>query len=573
MRTRIFALILIFCLVFLVSGLAYVQIFRHERYKVMSEENRLKVIPLTAPRGNIFDRGGAPMVKDVLSFKVSVIYSRIDDIEALTDLFASVLMMEKDEVSKRLKESKKRRFSPYAIAADIGIDKAIYFEEIEADHPGLLIEVSSKREYLYHETASALFGYLGLINRPEFKRLKHYGYSMHDLVGRSGVEKYYDNYLRGKQGGKQVEVDHRGREVRTLGFKEPNPGRDIKLTIDLELQKFCDKLLEGKKGAIVALDPSDGAVIAMATAPAFDPGIFLDTRRVEDVKKILVDKEYPLINRAISGAYPPGSVFKVIVAAGALAAGVVTKDTVFECPGSLNLGRARFRCWRKSGHGPQTIRDALKNSCNVFFYKLGLRFGREGIAEFAEMLGFGVKTGIDLPGESAGTLPTREWIKKNNNIRWYKGDTVNFSIGQGYLLCTPVQVARMMSVFANRGTLVRPYLVSRVGEVKIDAVEKYFLDIPDDSMEIVREGLRMVVNGKRGTGVKARLKNIVVAGKTGTSQTSKGKTHGWFAGFAPFNNAKLTVVVFDEYGGKGGYYAAATAGKVFRKADELGLLN
>ncbi|MGD2278841.1 MAG: penicillin-binding protein 2 [Candidatus Omnitrophota bacterium] len=572
MRTRIFSLILIICLAFLVSGLAYVQIFRHETYKVMSEDNRLKVVPLMAPRGNILDRNGKVLVKDVLCFNVAVIYSRIKDKQDLVDLLSSVLGEEKGQISKKIDKGRSQPYSLTYIASDIGIEKATYLEEAGMDYPGLLLDVSTRRRYLNGNVASNVLGYLGLINRAEFERLKQYGYRFNDLVGRDGVERRYDRYLRGTHGGKQVEVDHRGREMTTLGYKEPIPGRDVYLTIDSDLQKYCDGLLEGKRGAIVAMDPSSGAIFAMASSPNYDPEIFIDRKRSDAVQAVLEDKKYPLLNRAISGAYPPGSVFKVVVATGALETGKAVPETTFSCSGSYTLGRKTFHCWRKSGHGQQVLDEAIKNSCNVYFYQLGGLLGVDDIARYGEKLGLGERGGIDLPGETKGLLPTRKWKKKRFNEKWFKGETINYSIGQGYLLCSPLQIARMMSVFANKKFLVRPYVVKRVGKVDTESFVNLEVDISPETIDVVRSGLWKVVNDPRGTGQKAKSEDFEIAGKTGTAQTTRGKNHGWFAGFAPFDSPKLTVVVFDEYGGKGGYYAAETAGKVFKKAKELEII-
>jgi len=447
MRIRVFTLVFVFFTVTLLIGLAYVQIGRHERYKVMSEENRLKVVPLMAPRGCIFDRNGEAMVKDALCFNAAVVYSRIKDMDPLKKVLSSVLNVPEQKIAAGIKKSREQPYSPTCIAADIGIEKAVYLEEVEMDYPGLRLEVSAKREYVHGKTASNVLGYLGLINRSEFDKLKHYGYRLNDLVGRDGVEKYYDNYLRGTHGGRQVEVDHRGREIIILGFREPVPGRDIHLTIDLELQKFCDELLKDKKGAILAMDPESGAILAMANAPAYDPAIFVDRDRAEEIGGVLRDRDYPLFNRAIAGEYPPGSTFKVVVATGALEEGVATPGTTFQCPGYLTLGRTTFHCWKKNGHGAQMLKEAIKNSCNVYFFNLGLLLGADSMSKFAGKFGFGKFTGIDLPGESPGVLPTRSWKEKQFNEKWYRGDTVNYSIGQGYLLCSPLQIARMISVF------------------------------------------------------------------------------------------------------------------------------
>jgi len=573
MRTRIFSLIAALSLALLLSGLFYMQVVRHHRYKLMSEENRLKVVPLAAPRGTIFDRRGEAIVKDVLSFDAAVIWYRIKDAAALSAALGEVLGEPAEEMAAQIEKGKARPYSPVTVEEDIGIEKAIQVEEMSMDYPGLLLEVTARRKYLRGKTAANMLGYLGLINRDEFNRLKPYGYRMNDLVGRDGVEKYYDEYLRGSHGGKQIEVDYRGREVKTLGFKEPASGRDLELTIDLGLQEFCDGLLEDKRGAIVVMDPDTGAVLAMANSPSYDPAVFLDKRRRSEVSGLLNDSDYPLLNRAISGVYPPGSVFKLVVATGALQKGLSSEGTTFTCPGYLMLGKARFNCWRKGGHGTQVLREAIKNSCNVYFFRLGLLLGAEGIAEYARKFGLGSPTGIDLPGENRGLVPDPGWKWKRFKEKWYKGDTVNYSIGQGYLLCSPAQIAALVSVFANGGYLVQPYVVEKIGGIPESDGKKIDLGISPEVLGSVRKGMREVVNDPRGTGMKARLRDVVVAGKTGTAQTSRGKSHGWFMGFAPFKAPRISVVVFDEYGGKGGYYAAETAGRVFRKAEELGLLD
>ena len=572
MRLKIFSSIIVFGLLILLFGLYQIQVATYERYKILSEGNRLKVVPLIAPRGTIYDRKGKALVKDILSFNVCVIYSRIKDFNHLSDILSDVLEEPKDSVLRRIKKSRSQPYAPYCIASDIGMQKAVYFEEVSNEYPGLLMDVSTKREYIYGSSVSSILGYLGTINRSEFDRMKHYGYSIDDLVGRDGVEKYYDEYLRGTHGGKQVEVDHLGREAMTLGYKEPIPGKDIYLTIDLDLQLYCDELLSGKRGAIVVMNSQTGEILAMSSSPKFDPAIFIDDKRKAERNKVLNSDEYPLLNRAISGAYPPGSIFKAVVATAALETGVIDLASTFYCSGAITMGRRTFHCWKKTGHEDQNVLDALKHSCNVFFWRVGLLLGVDRIAEYTGKFEVGKRTGIDLPGEVMGILPSRQWKEKNINENWYKGETMNYSVGQGYLLCTPLQIARIMSVFANKQYLLTPYIVEKVGSVKINSTVRKEVGVSSSSIDSVREGLRLVVNDKRGTGMKAKLNDVVVSGKTGTAQTSIGKNHGWFAGFAPYEDAVLTVVVFDEYGGKGGYYAAGTAGKVFKKADELGLI-
>lgn len=572
MRIRIFASICFFCMAVVIGGLAYVQIGKYQRYKIMSEENRLRIIPLMAPRGRIFDRNEIVLAKDNLCFEVSVLYGQIKDEEKLENILRSVLGVSQNDIKANIKKSKKQPYVSIPIADDIDIGQAIAIEEETMDCPGLLLEASCKRCYIYGKTMSNVIGYLGLINRAEFEKLKQYGYLLNDIVGRDGVEKYYDEYLRGKYGGKQIEVDHFGRECATLGFKEPISGMDIYLTIDIALQKFCEELLKDKKGAITVIDPETGQVFAMVSAPSYAPDIFIEKNNKKGLETLFKNKNYPMLNRAIAAAYPPGSVIKGVVATAALEEKVVTSEKSFECPGFFLLGGITFHCWLEKGHGMERLKEALRDSCNVYFFNAGLLLGEEKIAGYMKKFGIGECSGIDLPGEIPGILPTRDWKKKFFKESWYKGDTANYSIGQGYLLATPIQIARMMSVFANKGYLVRPYVTEKIGKVIVGSVKRVNVGISSESLEKVRRALKEVVNHERGTGMKARLDEITVAGKTGTAQTSRGISHGWFAGFAPFDNPKLTVVVFDEYGSKGGFYAAETAGQIFKKAHELGLL-
>jgi len=538
----------------------------------MSEENRLRVTPLTAPRGGVFDRHEKMLARDALSFNASIIYSQIRNKDALAGLMAEILNVDRKTIDDGMDRCRIRPYSPVCVVSDIGTRAAIQLEEAAYEHPGLFVEATTKREYASGSATVSVLGYIGRINRPEFDRLKHYGYRIDDMIGRAGLEKQYDNYLRGKHGGKQVEVDNRGREIATIGYREPNPGRDIHTTLDLDLQIFCGKLLKNNRGAIVAMDPETGKILAMASAPSYDPEVFVDRKRSGEVKELLDNKQYPLVNRAVRAAYPPGSIFKLVIAAAALESGKARPETSSICEGYITLGKRVFRCWKENGHGEQLMTDAIMNSCNVYFYRLGLLLGADDIAVFARKFGFGKLTKIDIPGEVTGTVPSPKWKVETFKDEWYKGETVNYAIGQGYLLVTPIQVAEMMSVFANRGYLVRPYVVESIGDVRINNFERQPAGIREAALDTVREGVMRCVNDRHGTGMKARLSEVVVSGKTGTAETSTGRNHGWFVGFAPFDKPSLVVVVFDEYGGKGGYYAAETAGKVFREAKKLGII-
>lgn len=573
MRIKIFALILGLCSALLLSGLSHLQILHHQKYRTMAEENRLKVVPLTAPRGGIFDRKGRELVKDVLSFDLSVVHYRISDMPATVEFLAGALDLDAENISTRLEQARRTPFRPVVIVSDLGIDKAIVLKERASDFPGVRLEPTARREYVHGSLAAHVIGYLGMINRQEYERLGAYGYRMDDLIGRDGLERQYEDYLRGRHGGKQIEVDHRGRIASVLGYKQPRQGNDIFLSLDLDLQKFCEEAIAGRKGSIIAMVPSSGEILAMASAPSYDPGTFVPRREQDSIRDLLKSEEFPLMNRATRGEYPPGSVFKLAVAAGALSSGAISPDTVFDCRGQFQLGGIVFRCWFARGHGPHTLADAIKHSCNVYFYETGLRTGVETISRYSKMMGFGETSGVDLPFERSATLPSPDWKTKALGQSWYRGDTVNLSIGQGYLTVTPLQVARMTSVFANGGKLPRPYLVRSIAGAETWQVQVKDLGLSEEMISVVREGMRAAVNDRRGTGINARSRFFIISGKTGTAQPPRGENHGWFAGFAPFDEPALVVVVFDEHGGRGGHFATETAGKVFEKANELGLFD
>ncbi|MBF0252263.1 MAG: penicillin-binding protein 2 [Candidatus Omnitrophica bacterium] len=572
MRLQIFSKILISLLIFLLAGLLYTQSFKHDEYKLMSEQNRLRVLPLAAPRGSIFDRNGKVIAKDDLSFNLSLIYSQMKDKEKIIKALENILLMPEEKAVKKIQESRRMPYSPVVIANDIGTDAVIKFEEIISDYPGLVVEPSTIRKYTNEQAFSHLVGYLGLINRTEFNKLKHYGYRINDLVGRSGLELQYDNYLRGVYGGKQVEVDNIGREIEVIGYKKPIPGRNIYLSIDADLQEFCFNELKDRKGVIIALDPRSGEIYAMVSYPAYNPSYFIDSSKNKIAVGFIYDKTLPMINRAISGQYPPGSIFKIVTSTAALETRMADKTTSFNCSGYVTLGKFRFNCWKKSGHGTVSIVEAIKYSCNVFFYRLGMVTGDKYITKYSEIMGLGKKTGLVLPGEEIGNVPSEKWKKKRFNEPWYKGDTLNFSIGQGYLLVTPIQLIRMFSCIANKGFLFQPYLVLKIDDVNVAHSSLTPIGISKNTIAIITEGLIQCVNGEHGTGMRAKSVNMTIAGKTGTAQTGKANNHGWFAGFAPSKDPKLAVLVLDEYGEGGGYFAAETGGKVFEKARELGLV-
>lgn len=571
MRDKILFALIIILFALLLTGLFYTQIIRFGYYSRLSKNNSIRIIPIDGPRGNIYDRNGTPLVTNRLSFDAAIIYRELDDRTRLVAVLRRVLGMSGKEIADALEKAGAKPYAPVTIAEDISKEKAISLEEASFDISGLIIQTRSKRNYIYKDSGSHVFGYLSEISEEELESLKDYGYRMKDMIGRSGIEKYYDTYLAGVDGGTQIEVDSRGRQTRILGLKEPQSGKDIYLTIDASLQETCDKLLGEYQGAVIVMDPNNGDVLALASHPAFDPNIFVRSDTSDERLRLLKDKTgRPLSNRAISGLYPPGSVFKIVTASAALETKKITPWTYFICTGVYRLGRAKLECWKKEGHGSQNVRSGLMNSCNVFFCNAGRAAGVDALETYAKLFGYGAYTGIDLPDEVKGVVPGRLWKKTHKGSAWYEGETLNYSIGQGYLAVTPIQVLDSMSVMANKTGLVKPHLVKRIDKTDMVPEKIRGIGLRVETVNKIREGLFDVINDENGTGKRAKPEGVTAAGKTGTAQNPHGRTHAWFAGFAPYDNAKICIVVFLEHGGHGGLEPAEIARGIFQEAKNRG---
>ncbi len=573
MRDKILFGITLILFVLVLAGLFCMQVIRFGYYSKLSKDNSIRIIPIDGPRGNIYDRHNNILVTNRLSFDVAIVYQELSDRARLVLLLRNALGMSGRDIAAALEKGRLKPYAPVTIAEDIDKEKAIKLEEACFDVGGLMIQTRSMRNYVYKEAASHVFGYLSEITEGELEDLKDYGYRMKDLVGRAGIEEYYDTYLAGVDGGTQVEVDSRGRQTRVLGLKEPENGKDIYLTIDLQLQLACDKLLGDHKGVVIVMDPNDGAILALASHPSFDPNIFVKPNASAERLMLLNDRVgRPMSDKAISGLYPPGSVFKIVTASAALETKKITAWTYFSCPGSYRLGRAKFECWKKEGHGSLNVRGGLMHSCNVFFYNTGRAAGVDALETYAKLYGYGSHAGIDLPDEVKGVVPGRAWKRLRKNDNWYEGETINYAIGQGYLAITPIQVLDMMAVMANKGSLVKPYLVRRIDKTDIVAEKPKKTGLHADTIKTIRQGLFDVINNEEGTGKRAKPEGVIAAGKTGTAENPHGKTHAWFTGFAPYDNAKICIVVFLEHGGKGGLESAEIARGIFGEAKKLGYL-
>lgn len=566
---RIFAV----TLAVLAGVLAVMQLVLGPAYRRSAEQNRVRLIPMRAVRGEIVDRHGASLAHDRLSFDIAVIPQDAGDPETFWPGLSAVLQRPVTALRQAYRRNVTAPFAPAVVARDVEPSVAFAVEERRLALPGVVVLPTPRRQYPLAEAAGPVLGYLGLVDSQELKALKPYGYTLRDWVGRGGVEQLYDAALRGRDGGLQVEVDHRGRQVRQLGLKVPVRGRDLAVTLDAALQQHAYRLLAGRRGAVLVMALGTGDLLAVVSSPGFDPSAFVDPDRDEEVLGYLHDRQRPLFNRAVAGTVPPGSVFKPVTTYAGLMTRREGAGTTYDCPGSFRLGRATFRCWYEPGHGPQTVVEALAYSCNVFFYQWGLRAGPEAIAAAARAFGFGQPWRIDLPGEAAGLVPDPAWKRARRHQTWYRGETANFSIGQGDLLVTPLQVLRMTSTVALNGRPVPPpHLLKAIAGHPVAPPPAVPPAIDTQWLAVIRRGLEAAVGSETGTGRLASVPGVAVAGKTGTAQAGSHPSHAWFCGYAPAARPHVAIVVFVEHGGKGGDVAARLAGQVLEALVAAGTL-
>lgn len=550
MRLKIIRLITGGLFGFIVAGLFYTQVIQGEYFFRLSVNNRIRVVPMEGWRGQIKDRNGKLLADNRLSYDVTVTPQEIDDRAALFRFLGQTLGLNEQAITRRYGKKKNAPFAPVVIAQDVSKEEAIIIEENKYRFPSLSVQESYRRFYPLGENSAHVLGYVGKMSVAQRDRFREYGYSMESVVGYSGVEEYYDNYLRGKEGGLQIEVNSRGQQVRLLGVRESQKGQDITLTIDSEVQQDALELLADRGGVVIVMDMDSGEILGMTSSPGFDPNIFVGSRDPGEINRIFADPLAPAINRAITGLFPPGSVFKVIMAIAGLDTKKIIPNTGFVCPGFYQLRRAVFRCTHV--HGTQDLIGALAHSCNVYFYNVGLLLGVDTINHYARLMGLGEKISIDLPYEQSGSIPSREQRRLEGRGGWHAGDTLNLSIGQGEVQVTPLHLVRLMTLVARNGWIVQPHVIKAIGETAVDKfTDKRKVKMDEEVLETVRKGLRGAVADAEGTArVIGDLPDIYVAGKTGTAQTSGGKkNHAWFAGYAKGEVRNIAFCVLLEHGG------------------------
>ncbi len=554
----IIGLILIICL-----RLWQLQLFEGSRYKKLSEDNRLRILKSPAARGIIYDRNGTPLVKNVPFFSVSMTFDsrNYPDIDALS----GVIGVDRKELEQKIKRHNSP-FTPIKLKQGLNFKEITRIESRKSDFPGLFIETDVSREYLTGNTASHIIGYLGKINQSQLNDpgLRHLPPDA--FTGQWGTEMQFDKQLRGLSGERIIEVDAIGRELKMLLETSPVRGKDFKLSIDINVQKASEDAFLGKNGALVAIKPASGEILAMVSMPTFDPNAFSRGISSKEWKAIMDDKKKPMLNRAVQSQYPPGSIFKIITAVAALEEGVIDPNTRINCTGGLNYGKWTFGCWNKGGHGSVNMHRAIVESCDVYFYEIGRRLGINNIYKYAIMFGLGRETGVELMPvkERKGLIPTAEWKKEKIKLPWYLGDTFISAIGQGFVTTTPIQAAMMTAAFANGGYIYNPTFIMG----SYEPLQK--INLKPETIRIVREALSGVVNEPNGTAQSAKSSIIKIAGKTGTAQViGKDKNvsgerfmdHAWFVAYAPVDNPEIAVSVFVEHGGSGGKVAAPIAKK------------
>jgi len=569
-RRKLFVYFISLMFVVLLAGLLNLNVLQGAKLRRLSKSNCIRLIPQSGARGNILDRNGEVIAGNKISYDVMVLPQESSQVDRAISAVSRILGTGEKELKAAFRKNFVSSSLPAGVADNIDPKKAIVLEEYKAEEPSIIIQPKPLRYYPHGSSASHVIGYVNEIDRWRLTKLEDYGYKTKDIVGFGGVEEKYDYYLRQEEGGLSVEVNHRGKFTRVLGFQPPVNGKDVQLTLDIRMQKIAESALSGRKGSVILMDPQSGAILALANYPDYNPSVFVN-RRTSAINSLFNNPDSPLINRAIQSSYPPASIFKAVVASAGLELKKINLSTNFICRGSMMVGARKFSCW--DTHGAQDIIQALSHSCDVFFYRTGLLLGGQNIHDYAIKLGLARPTGFDLPYETGGFIPSPLWRKINKFQKWFDGDTANLSIGQGDCLTTPMQLTAMMAVFANQGYLPVPYIIKAVGGLDLEAKKKRLSRVAfkKSTFEAVGKGLREVVSDEKGTGNVLSALPVAVAGKTGTAQVSRGLTHAWFVGFFPYDKPKYVICVFLENGGPG-HAATVIARRIIEEMNKQGLI-
>jgi penicillin-binding protein 2 len=575
-RINFIGYIVVAVLLVLVFGFWNAQVVQVDYYQQRAEQNRVREIPLLAPRGRIYDREHRIIADNRPSYNIILIRENSQHtIHETAEMLSSGISMSKDEVLERINKSIKRRdpiFRPIVLKEDVSVSDIAYVKAHAYELPEITVEFQPRRRYVEGELAAHAIGYVGEVTEPELTTPEFVNFKSGDQVGKTGLEREYNSVLTGKDGFKRVIVNSFGREMGQMEAEPYVAGNDLVTTIDLDLQRAAEEMVGDRSGAVIALDPRTGEVLALVSKPSYDPNLFATRISAADWNTLINDPRKPMQNRAIQSRFAPGSVFKVFMAAAGLEAGTLNPLRSIYCPGYATFYGHTFACDKHEGHGAVSLHNAIVTSCNVFFYNVGkdLEIGR--ISTYAKMMGLGRKTGIDLPGEDGGLIPSEEWKQKVLKAKWYAGETISVAIGQGYVTITPMQAAWAMGGLTTGGRLKQPHFVNPQELKKIGLPANEILQeeypISQSTVDIVTTAMWGVVNEEGGTGFRARIPGFDVAGKTGTAQVvskqsgltgQNYKDNSWFVSFAPYRNPEIVVATMIENGGWGAEAAAPVA--------------
>ena len=581
-RLRLASFVLLAFASILVTRLWFLQILKGADYFELSENNRTRLHWLNAPRGMIADRQGRPLIANRPYFNVTLVREDAPNPADLLNRLAAILDVDVNELLERIREGEDYpRYVPILLKQDIDWKTLVAVENHLYDLPGIRIDVLPSREYFYENLGSHLFGYLGQMNEKE--RAEHEGeYQRNDQLGKLGLERIYEEQLRGEPGRRYVEVDAQGFEQREVSVQQPMPGSDLKLTIDRDLQDTAEDALSGTAGAAVVMEVGTGRILAIASSPPLELNKFVGGVSRKNWDAMQRDELKPLTNKATQGQYPPGSTYKMVVALAGLSEGVVNNDTTFFCNGAMRFKDRDYHCWKKHGHGTVSLERALAESCDVYFYSVGMKVGVDKLAQYAKSLGLGQPTGINLEHEKGGVVPSSDWKKRRFGQVWHEGETMSISIGQGYDLATPLQICQMTSALVNGGIRYRPQVIEAIMDADGN-VAKGFEPIVDGhalgnpkSLNLIRAGMVAAVNNPHGTANIVKSSTILVGAKTGTAQVVKleqykhlkekdipykYRDHAWFTCFAPADKPEIAIAVIVEHG----LHGATGAGPVARR--------
>lgn len=559
----------------LVVNFWQLQVLRGKYYRNLAENNRIRPVAIPAPRGLLFDRNGRVLVDNRPSFNVVLTTEQTDDLDWSVKRLSGLLQIAPEAIRDKLSQKKGPQFRAVVVKPDASEQDVATIEARRLEQPEASVDPVPLRAYPLGQGAAHVLGRVGEITERQLESEAYAGIEAGVTVGQAGVEAEHNRLLMGKDGLRRVIVNSRGVEVAEAERQPPVEGPSVSLTLDMKLQQALEEAMGGRPGSAVALDPRNGEILAMLSLPSYDPNAFAKGIEPAAWTELSKDPLTPLMNRVIQGQYSPGSSFKVLMSLAALQEGVITPQTNFHCPGYLNIYNTTFRCHKAEGHGTLDLRHALALSCNVYFYNVGVRLGIERIARYAKLLGFNSPTGVDLPAEVSGLMPDPDWKRKISKDKWYPSETVSISIGQGGVLATPLQMARVAAVVANGGRLVKPHLIKAVAGVPVPEPPPVDLGFHPSVIEGVKAGMLAVV--AEGTGRRAQLNGITVAGKTGSAQvvtharleqdkkSHAMQPHGWFICFAPAEKPTIAMAVMVEHGTAGGQSAAPVAGQVLSR--------